>query len=388
MINFDFLNECTGCSVCADICPRNCIKMEQSKYGYLIPKVEKGTCIKCNLCEKVCPVLSPVRKKYADRKVFSAYNINEQKRLLGSSGSVFYLLAEFVLRCEGVVYGAAFEGHFQLKHKRITEIEQLLPLLKSKYVQSDIRGIYKEVKKDLKEGRVVLFVGTPCQCNALYKFLGHKEYENLILIDFICHGVPPQELLDKSLTLYEHRNACVIESFEFRNKRHDCLHSFRMCTKDKDGNKRVIHEKYDKFPYYQAFRDCLTYRRSCYRCKFCVKERVSDITLADFWGLTSIESCLSDTDFNKGISMCIINSDKGNSIFHKLDLIIKQYPFEIAGKNNPCYLKPAKDAIINKFYRQAYRFLPYSIVETIFFTSVFRRLREKKNHVLNLLKNR
>ena len=157
MINFDFDKDCCGCFACVDVCPKQCITQTKNRYGFLVPEIDKSVCIDCHLCEKICPVLNPEMNVYAERKVFSAYNINEAIRAAGSSGSVFYTLAEYIIKSGGIVYGAAFGDHFQLRHTSAETLEELKPLLKSKYLQSNTKGVYNSVKAQLKTGRQVLF---------------------------------------------------------------------------------------------------------------------------------------------------------------------------------------------------------------------------------------
>ena len=197
MINFDFDKECCGCSACADVCPMSCITYVKNKHGFLVPKVEQILCVNCGLCTKVCPVIKPQTNQLNDIKVYSAYNKSAEIRTEGSSGSLFYTLAEDTINSGGIVYGAAFVENMKLRHISAESLYELKPLMKSKYLQSDVTGVYKQVKYNLGLGRRVLFVGTPCQCNALYKSLGSRPHDNLLLVDFICHGVPSQDLFDK-----------------------------------------------------------------------------------------------------------------------------------------------------------------------------------------------
>lgn len=367
MINYDFNQECCGCSACIDACPKRCIKQTTNQYGFIVPEVDASVCIDCHLCEKVCPVLKPEQIEYNERKLFSAINKNEEQRAAGSSGSVFYLLAEKTFEEGGVVFGAAFNDKFQLRHTFAENLQELRPLLKSKYLQSNTQGIYLQVKEQLNIGRKVLFVGTPCQCNALYKFLGNKKPENLLMADFICHGVPSQELFNKSISHWEKKNNCKIEQFEFRHKRPDSVHSFYLKAKgmNTDAHNFEMNEKFFKFPFYNAFKKYICFRESCYNCNFCREDRVADITLADFWHINEIDSTISKKDFNKGISMIIVNSAKGNlsltSIADKVD--VKEYSIEIADKCNFSYLHKTKKGLFAKWFFHDYNRLAYPELE-------------------------
>lgn len=372
MIDYDFNHDCCGCSACIDACPKLCIKQTTNKYGFIVPEVDKSVCIDCHICENVCPVLNPEKLEYRDHRLFSAINKNEELRAAGSSGSIFYLLAEKTIAEEGIVFGAAFDENLQLRHSYAEKIEELRPLLKSKYLQSNTRGIYKQVKDLLKTGRKVLFVGTPCQCNALYKFLGNNKPENLLLVDFICHGVPSQELFNKSLAHWEKKHNCKIKQFEFRHKTPQSIHSFYLqaIKRDLESSNIEHYGKYNQFPFYYGFKRYLTLRESCYKCKFAVVDRVSDITMADFWGIESYDSSISHIEFNKGISMLIINSKKGLDTFFKVseNTIIKEFPNSVAKKANSAYTAPAKVGLNHKWFLWSYRHLPYNMVEFNFFT--------------------
>lgn len=372
MINFNFDTECCGCFACLDICPKQCISQVKNKYGFLIPNIDRSRCINCNLCEKVCPVLNPEKLSYENRKVYSAYNLNENIRAAGSSGSIFYTLAKSIIKSNGIVYGAAFVDHFQLKHISAESIEELTPLLKSKYLQSNTKGVYKSIKKELKTSRKVLFVGTPCQCNALYKSLRGKKPENLLLIDFICHGVPSQDLFDKALSTYEKKHNCKIEEFTFRHKLKNCIHSFMLKTKDINSRIHYIEDEYTKFPFYYGFKRFICLRESCYHCKFCVEERVSDITLADFWELEKIDNSISLSEFNKGISMLICNSSKGENAITSIlpDIKCKEQKVSNIERINYAYTKPAKKGIYARQFWKDYNKMDYEQLEYKHFTHI------------------
>lgn len=189
----DLLNDCCGCGSCIDTCHRSAIVLEKSIYGYKIPKVDLSLCIDCGKCVSVCPVLNNKTSSYENRKVYSAHAKDEKQRNSGSSGSVFYSLGKEIIERGGVVYGAFFDEKLQLRHKGVADLSELVPLMKSKYIQSDTIGIFNEIKSYLNQNRPVLFVGTPCQCSALNNIV--KDKTNLFVVDFICHGVPSQDFL-------------------------------------------------------------------------------------------------------------------------------------------------------------------------------------------------
>lgn len=384
MINFDFDKECCGCSVCADVCPKQCITYVKNKHGFLVPKVEQSLCVNCGLCTKVCPVIKPQTNKLNDVKVYSAYNKSAEIRSEGSSGSLFYTLAEDTINSGGIVYGAAFVENMKLRHISAESLHELKPLMKSKYVQSDLTGIYKQVKYNLGLGRRVLFVGTPCQCNALYKFLGSKPHDNLLLVDFICHGVPSQDLFDKALRAYEVSHNCTIDSMSFRIKKEDSVHYFSLDIRNVDGEPLRIEGKHTEFPFYYGFKKFICLRESCYQCKFCVKDRISDITLADFWELEKIDKTISLQEFNKGVSMVICNSSKGEIYLHGISnqLECKEQIVTDISQINYAYTNATKKGVYARNFWRDYDKMSYEDLEKKHFTyvpfkqlSVFQKLK-------------
>lgn len=386
MIEFNFLKECTGCSACVDGCPQNCIRMVKSPYGYLIPSIDAATCIQCGLCDRVCPTLNTKHIEYGGRVVYSAYHKNESIRKEGSSGSVFYALASKVIGNGGGVVGTAFDERLKLKHQVAFNLEELEPLLKSKYLQSDTSGIYIQIKNHLKGGKIVLFCGTPCQCNAVKNYIPENLSKKLILVDFICHGVPSQDNFDKSMSLLEKKRKKKILFYSFRQKIEEDVHGYEITYDDGNG----IHQKecglWTSQPFYRGFKSYIAFRQSCYHCKHVGVNRSSDITLADFWGLPVIDKTVKD--FGKGYSMVIINSDKGESMFNDIKEVLCVKTFDIidAVKHNSSYTKCVNDSLVSKAYRYCYKNFPYFIVEPLFFSKAYNillRIKGKLRYIMN-----
>lgn len=386
MINFDFEKDCTGCAACVDACPRKCIKMVKSSYGYLIPSIDASICIKCGLCDRVCPTLNTEHMEYQGRTVYSAYHKNESIRKQGSSGSVFYALASKVIENGGVVVGAAFDERLKLKHQVADNLEDLEPLLKSKYLQSETRGIYNQIRNHLKEGKVVLFCGTPCQCNAVKNYIPEKLSTKLLLVDFICHGVPSQDNFDRSMSLIEKKRKCKIISYSFRQKIKGNPHGYEITYNDGNGKQQKESGLWTSQPFYRGFKSYIAFRQSCYHCRHVGVNRSSDITLADFWGLSIIDKTVKD--FDKGYSMVIINSDKGGEVFSDIKdvLCVKNFDVVDAIKHNSSYTKCVDDSLVSKGYRYCYKNFPYSIVEPLFFSkayNILQRIKGKLRYIMN-----
>ena len=312
----DLLNKhykCTGCRMCAQICPVKAIDMKENEEGFFEPIINKEKCIKCSLCFKRCPQLNDVKieKKINISKAFAVKNKNLEEQKKSSSGGIFSVLARYVLKNNGVVYGAAFNENFKLEHIRIDKQESLYKLMGSKYLQSNTQNTFELVKKDLNDGVNVLYVGTPCQIAGLRSYLG-KDYEDLLLVDLVCHGVPSQKLFDKYLTWLKKKNNSSIIEYEFRSKEKNSW-GLNLKVKFESGKERYIPANLD--PYYKTFLNGSTYRECCYNCKYAKIERVGDITIADYWG---IEKEHPDFYDKNGVSAVIINTNAGFKAFENI----------------------------------------------------------------------
>lgn len=299
-------NKCCGCHACFNICPKKAIKMKKDEKGFKYPIIDKKKCVGCKLCEKVCPVLKSTIVSN-DIFAYACYNKNEFERLNSSSGGIFILIAKAVINKNGVVYGASLDENFEVKHIKVDTEENLTKLMGSKYVQSDIGTTFSEIKQMLEDGKIVLFTGTPCQIEGLKSFLV-KDYSNLYTQDIICHGVPSPLVWKKYREYRKNKDKLLPKSISFRNKDNGWL-SFNM--KFVYNNKEYKASQNTDL-YMQAFLKNISLRDSCYNCHFKKINRVSDITLADYWGIQNIDKNMFD---NKGTSLVIINSNKGKELF-------------------------------------------------------------------------
>ena len=307
-------NLCNGCHSCFSICPNNCIVMEQSNEGFLYPQIDEKNCANCGTCKRNCPINKSQVERTREKiipKTFGVININESIRMDSSSGGVFTLLAEYVISQGGVVFGAKFDNDFSVIHSKTETIEGISEFRGSKYVQSKIGNSYKNVKSFLEEGKTVLFTGTPCQIGGLKSFLS-EEYENLICIDIICHGVPSPKVWQKYVLFREKIAESKTETIIFRNKNkgwknYSIQFSF--------ANKTEYCEVFNRDLFMQAFLKNLCLRKSCYCCDFKTINRISDLTIADFWGVQNILPEMFD---DKGTSLVLVQSQKGQDIFDKI----------------------------------------------------------------------
>lgn len=325
MVNVDKCT-CVGCGACADICPKSCIKMQPNEEGFNYPVIDKQSCISCNKCESVCPAVNEI-ESLTPREAWAAYSKNEAERSKSSSGAVFYELANRVLENRGVVIGAAFGDGWKVEHIAVESIDDLPKLQTSKYVQSDTNGIFRKTKAFLEAERQVMFVGTPCQCNALNCFL-NKKYDNLLLIDFICHGVPSPMVWQKYLKSIS--NDEVISHISFRDKT-DGWKSYNHLIQFSDN---MIKQPYYTVSYMNLFLNDLILRKSCYNCNSKFPHKSSDITLGDLWGA---EHIVPEMDDDKGLSLVIVNTKKGQDYFGYINesIISKTIQFKDAVNYNP-----------------------------------------------------
>lgn len=330
--NIDLNNKhynCTGCRACEQICPSGAIKMKEDDEGFIIPKVDKTKCTNCGLCVKICPQLNILNIKNTNQQVIAAKSKNDEIRAKSSSGGIFSILANYVIENGGIVYGAKFDKDLNLIQKGVYDKKELDALRGSKYIQSDTLNTYKEVKQNLINKKMVLYVGTPCQIAGLKSFIG-VEYDNLITIDLICHGVPSQKLFSKYIKWIENKEKSKVLSYEFRNKEKSGW-GLTLKISFSDGKNKYINSNLD--PYYKSFTESKTYRECCYSCKYANTNRVGDITIGDFWG---IDKEIPEFYDDKGVSVIIINTNKGKEYFDKIgdNLLINNSTIEQVRKYN------------------------------------------------------
>lgn len=325
---------CCGCGGCANVCPVNAVSMVEDAEGFLYPNIDSDKCVDCGLCEKVCPILcSKADDEPKTPPAYMAWALDDDIRVQSSSGGVFTVLAEDTLARGGIVFGAAFVGR-KLKHISVESVSELAALRGSKYLQSDVGDSFSQVKQLLDSGRQVLFSGTPCQVEGLRAFL-RKDYNNLILVDFICHGVPSPKVWDLYVSSHEKRVGAKAEAVSFRDKR---LSWQKFSVKIVFANGEMYEKSLDKDSYMRAFLANLDLRPSCYSCSFKKKNRVSDITLADFWG---VDGLYPNEDHRKGVSLVFVHSAKGGSMLHdnQKRLYISPTDFNKAVSNNPSMIE-------------------------------------------------
>lgn len=328
MIRIVHKKDCCGCTACVSVCAHHCITMHEDAEGFKYPQVDTAACVDCGLCEKVCPILHPESDKNI-LQVIAAKNKDEVVRKESSSGGVFSILAEAFIEDGGVVVGCAMNKELQAVHVFCETKEELIRLRSSKYVQSDIEGIFPQVRQLLRDGRKVLFSGTPCQVAGLRKFL-MKQFDNLFCIDLLCHGVPSPKLFRDYKEMMEKNYDSKAVSVNFRCKRKEWK---RLYIELKFANGKEYFKSATFDPYMQLFLGNQSQRSSCFHCPFTSPHRQGDISLGDFWGMGRT---LPKFDDDKGISMILINTDKGLELYRHIedDMISFNTNFEQAVSGN------------------------------------------------------
>ena len=318
---------CTGCAACVVSCPFNCIRMQEDVIGHIYPIINEEQCVGCNQCIQACEKRLMYRENKA-KQIFAAWSDNQIERRNSTSGGIATVLARYVIEKRGVVFGCAFDnGSFQ--HIRIENECDLSRIQGVKYVESNISNIYHQIKNELLTERKVMFVGTPCQCAGIKAYL-KKGYGNLLLVDLICTGVPPQKLLWENLKL----KPLDVDAICFRKGHETKLTVFRF------GN--VIYQNpVWKDSFLMGFSNHLFLRESCYQCEFAIERRVSDITLGDFWGLG--KNISFDFDLQDGVSAVVINTIKGEEYFEAIKeyIFFEKRGYEEFKNGNPRYTSPS-----------------------------------------------
>lgn len=307
MINVTEKKQCCGCTACASVCGHNSIKMVEDAEGFKYPEVNAAICVDCGLCEKVCPILHPESERSIEH-IIGAKHHDAAVRKASSSGGVFSLLAETFIAEEGRVVGCAMDKDLQAVHIICETQEDLIRLRSSKYVQSNMDDIFPQVRKLLCDGRKILFSGTPCQVAGLRRFL-FKPYNNLYCVDVLCHGVPSPKLFREYKEMMERQYGSKAHFVNFRSKKKEWKR-LHIDMKFENGKEYFKSATFDS--YMQLFLNNKSQRNACFHCPFTTSHRQGDISLGDFWG---IGRDYPELDDNKGISMILVNSDKGAEMY-------------------------------------------------------------------------
>lgn len=362
--SFPEKKDCCGCSACEQTCPRKCLTMQVDNEGFLYPVLDKTCCVGCLQCEKACPVLCPYEGK-EPQKTFAAINLQHDIRMKSSSGGIFSLLAERTIDDGGVVFGARFDEHWRVIHSSTRCKKELSYFRGSKYVQSYIGDCYVEAKSLLDQNVPVMFVGTPCQIAGLNHYL-KRSYNQLMTVDFICHGVPSPAVWQwyieqQACTLvrhrwidrlrYCHKPVSIYKNIEFRNKENGWK-QYHIVFETKCGNQEKISVFHQDSPYMRAFLGNFDLRPSCYHCVAKQGRSHSDITIADFW---NVHRVIDGFDDDRGTSLVLINSFKGQQAFNSLGCRSQEVNFKEAIQYNRAWCISYPENSRRSYFFQHYK---------------------------------
>ena len=304
--------KCSGCEACAASCPKQCIQMQADSEGFQYPVANKEQCIQCKICDTVCPIQFKSNRNAVKYTVVAQHKVPEQ-RYNSASGGAFFGLAETVIESGGIVYGVVFDENFFVKHKRAESLADVEAMQGSKYVQSEMKDIYKTLRSDLESGRMVLFSGTPCQVEGIKRWL-KKDYSNLYTVDLVCHGVASPKVWNKYCNFLEKQHGSSMKSYSFRSKEKGYhLNGTKICFKN--GDEIYANDKSEKNDFmHLAYYDKICSRPSCHDCAFKSLERISDLTLFDCWSLSEVAPEMED---DMGTTTIMVYTEKGNDLLRE-----------------------------------------------------------------------
>lgn len=334
MISICEKDECTGCGACANVCHFNAIRMETDENDFLFPVIDSSKCIECNNCIKVCPNNIDGYYKTDAQEAYALWNKNKSIRFDSSSGGVFSGLAEAIINAGGSVVGVRWGKDWEPEFA-IANDEMYKAFKGSKYVQPQIRDIYRKIQNQLDNGKIVLFSGTPCQCMALKRFL-KKDYDKLYIVDFCCHGYPNYSTFRRYLNEICDNDITVVRSIKMRYKKPEWIFSSFYLTKNK-GLFKVMNTECE---YFRLFTSNYSLRSSCHQCKYTSLNRQGDITMSDFWGYTP--NSLKMLTYRKGVSALLVNTEKGKKLFEqiKMDYVYEKVNCDMVVDGNRCFSEP------------------------------------------------
>jgi coenzyme F420-reducing hydrogenase beta subunit len=316
-----------------NVCPKGCIDMKHDKYGVLRPVIDNEQCVNCNACQKVCPANNRLELG-EPKKAYAAWHLDKEKRKYSASGGAATAFYETVIEQGGICFGTSFDENLNLNIVSTDNLEELKKFRGSKYVQASVGYSYKEAKRYLDDGRKVIYIGTPCQIAGLKNYL-RKDYEQLITVDLVCHGVPSIKYLQSHISNIEKKIDKEVDNVTFRGE-----YSFELSLYK---NERLVYKKYRFLDeYFTGFLNGLFYRENCYSCPYAQEKRVSDITIGDFWGLGREKPC--DYTLEGGVSVILPITEKGREFFQAVNkkLFIDERPVSEAVNGNSQLREPSR----------------------------------------------
>ena len=340
-------DKCCGCTACSNVCSRNAITMQMNKGGYSYPHIQPELCINCGLCQKTCQFSKPeIQDANKTVKCFAVKHKDFSVVNASRSAGAFTAFSDYILDNDGVVYGAKLDADLVVRHHKALNKEERDSFRESKYVQSELEGVFKNVEEDLKSGKLVMFTGTGCQCDGLRAFLKTKcvNTEKLILVDIVCHGVPSPKMFKEYLQWNEKKYHSAVQDFKFRDKqKYSWGEGIEKLTL---ANGKVKYQDYFTGSLFDFF-----IRPSCYNCKYTTPYRNSDITFADFWG--SEKSAPEFTDYKNGCSLVLLHSEKAEKIFESIKNSVSYKEVSVEDCLQPRLKSPReKEAFIDSYWNE------------------------------------
>lgn len=347
---FDRKEECCGCTACKHICPTNAIKMVEDKEGFLYPEIDQALCINCGKCRKVCPFQNEIKvsDKLSKPTVYAVKQKDLAVRMESSSGGAYTALSDYAIKNDSSIYGVKYDEDFKVVHSRAKGKKERNEFRGSKYIQSDLNNVFKQIKDELKAGQKVLFTGTGCQAAGLRKFLSDSRTnaDNLIINDMVCHGTPSPKLWQDYIDFLQQDSKLKSYAFRFKGKGG---HSFNQRAEYEDGKTKINTSKLKVF--LTLFSSDLLLRPSCHNCKFANTDRKADVTIADFWG---IKKTRPEIDDNKGISLVLVNTVKGEQVFEEIKEDIDFWENKLEDSLQPNLIGPTKKPLIREVFWEDY----------------------------------
>jgi len=378
--------DCCGCTACKSICPVNAITMEVDEEGFLYPKINNTRCTECGKCEDICAFKESKENEnnYDEQKIYAVKHKNETVRMTSSSGGMFTALSDYILENDGIVYGAVFDKSFMICHQRADAQSKRNKMKGSKYVQSNLYDTFSNVKQDLLNGRIVLFTGTPCQMAGLQSFLEDTDKSSFYLCDVICHGVTSPLFWKDYLSFLERKYISSVKEVSFRSKDFSDNRASMKVVFDTEVYKNDFSTDY----FYHLYMNNFILRESCHNCKFTNLQRTSDITIGDFWG---IEKQKPQFDDGKGVSLVLINSEKGKFLFDKVSAKIdfltseeKECLPRQPQLQHPSEANPNRALFWNLYKKEGFT---YALKKFTPYGSIFRIKKVLENFIYKILKN-
>lgn len=372
-------NACTGCKACAQVCTKQCISFQEDKVGFWYPLIDEKSCIECKRCQAVCPINNDTEK--SSGTFYMGWHKDHDVLMKSSSGGAFSAISSIVFNKGGIVIGAEInQSSRDLKHVVIETEQEMDRLRFSKYYQSDTDGIYGLVKQYIMSGRLVLFSGTACQVAGLKSYLGAFSKSDLLLtVDVLCHGVASKKAVIKYINSKE-RNGSVVKAINFRIK--DPKLGWKngggtnVNIRYEDGTRTIEDRLID--PFFVGFNHDQILRESCYQCHFTGNERVSDFTLADYWGVDENE--VGRDALREGVSAIEVNTEKAKRLLPMLSeiMVIREANKNHITANNRSFIQPAPRPIERSIYYKQFELCDFDTLIMSLNKNYYRKVKSKR----------